>query len=202
MSDEPQTTPGTPVPPPDLPKGLPTGGAPAVPPSVPAAPSCGPVQVKVREGGGDDADCPASGTLAAFNTRILAAVIDMAISCGLTVGALWILPGFAEKIGWLVGAAYLVTRDSLPFLGGQSVGKTAMKLKVVTLDGKDLIGKWEAALVRNGVLAIPLFPVVELFVLLSREDTADRGRRLGDIWAKTKVIVAPRPEETPPDGEA
>jgi uncharacterized RDD family membrane protein YckC len=165
-------------------------------------PPSGPVQVKVRDGGDADEKIAGSGAPAAFNTRILAAVIDMAISCGLMVGAIWILPGFAEKLGWLIGAAYLVTRDSLPFLGGQSVGKTAMKLKVVTLDDKDLIGRWEAALVRNAVLAIPLFPLIELFVLLSREDTADRGRRLGDIWAKTKVIVAPLPEETPPDEEA
>jgi uncharacterized RDD family membrane protein YckC len=204
MSDEPAITPPPTIPPPtipppDLPQGPPDGGAPPVsapgPASVP-----GPVHVRVREGGGDEEN-PESGAAAPFNSRILAALIDLAIAGGLMVGAIMILPGFAEKLGWLIGAAYLVARDSLPFLGGQSVGKTAMKLKAVTLDDKDLIGKWETALVRNAVLAIPIFPLVELFVLLSREDSADRGRRLGDIWAKTKVIVAPVAEVTPPDAE-
>jgi hypothetical protein len=38
---------------------------------------------------------------------------------------------------------------------------------------------------------------VELFVLLSRDSGADRGKRLGDEWAKTKVVVA----EKPPEGD-
>jgi uncharacterized RDD family membrane protein YckC len=171
---------------------------------IPVLPAVAPVHVRVSQGGGDDEDRSGTHVSASFNSRALAAVIDLAISGGVMLGAILILPGFAEKLGWLVGAAYIVVRDSLPFLGGQSIGKTAMKLKVVTLDDKDLIRNWEAALVRNGVLAIPFFPLVELFVLLSRDDSADRGRRLGDIWAKTKVIVAPVPvEETAAgDGEA
>jgi len=86
-----------------------------------------------------------------------------------------------------------VTRDGLPFLGGQSVGKKAMKLKAVTLDDRSLAGNWEPALIRGAVLAIPLFALVELFILLSREEKPERGRRLGDEWAKTKVIVVNEP---------
>ncbi len=86
-----------------------------------------------------------------------------------------------------------MTRDSLPFLGGQSVGKKAMKLKAVTLEGKSLVGNWEAALIRNGVLTIPFFVMVELYVLLSREGKPGHGFRLGDEWAKTKVIIAEDP---------
>jgi hypothetical protein len=37
-------------------------------------------------------------------------------------------------------------------------------------------------------------PLVELFVLLTREDKPERGRRLGDEWAKTKVIVEIKPQ--------
>ena len=84
-----------------------------------------------------------------------------------------------------------MTRDSLPFLGGQSVGKKAMKLRVVTQQGASLVNNWEAALIRNAVLAIPLFGFVELIILLTREDKPERGLRLGDEWAKTKVIIAP-----------
>ncbi len=129
------------------------------------------------------------GDIAPFNPRIIAALIDGVLSVGLALGVVWILPDLAEGIGWLVGIAYLVTRDSLPFLEGQSVGKKAMSLKAVTLSGASLAGNWEPGLIRNAVLAIPLFPLIELFILLTREEKPERGRRLGDEWAKTKVIV-------------
>ena len=103
------------------------------------------------------------------------------------------MPGFAGKIAWLTGAAYLVTRDSLPFLGGQSIGKKAVKIQAVTLEGTSLVGNWNSAIARNLVLIIPLFVLVELFVLLTREDKPERGRRLGDEWAKTKVILEVKP---------
>ena len=181
------------IPPPDLPK-------PQEPiPAVSAAP---PVNVRIREAGHSDDDAPEAGSFVPFNTRVIAAVIDVVVAIGLQISVLWILPDFASRIAWLVGLAYMVTRDSLPFLGGQSVGKKAMKLKVVTLEDKPITGNWEVALVRNGVLLIPFFGLIEIFVLLTREDKPERGRRLGDEWAKTKVIVAvepPKPTDGPVD---
>ncbi len=135
---------------------------------------------------------PEAGSLAPFNTRLIAALIDVAVAFGLNMTAL-VLPSFLGRLVWLVALAYLVTRDSLPFLGGQSVGKKAMKIKAVTVDGKSLVNNWEPALIRNGVLLIPLFPLIELFILLTREGKPEHGRRLGDEWAKTQVILAPEP---------
>jgi len=149
------------------------------------------VNVRVREAAAESE--PEAGSLAPFNTRIIAALIDVAVAAGLMIAAMWILPDFAATIAWLLGIAYLVTRDSLPFLGGQSVGKKAMKLKAVTLEGKSLVGNWEPSLIRNGVLIIPPFPLIELYVLLSREGKSGHGFRLGDEWAKTKVIIAEDP---------
>jgi len=140
----------------------------------------------------DEDESPGLG-LAPFNTRATAALIDSVVAAGIMFGLSVILPGFAVKLAWLTGMAYLVTRDSLPFLGGQSIGKKAMKLKVTTLDGKSLVSNWEAALIRNGVLVIPFFGLVELFILLTREDKPERGRRLGDEWAKTRVIIEEKP---------
>jgi uncharacterized RDD family membrane protein YckC len=187
------------IPPPDIPK--PTIPPPTIPPVEPVAvPSRPPlVNVKIREAGEDPDEEGKAGGLAPFNTRILAALVDVALGIGLQVSALWILPDFAERIAWLVGAAYLVTRDSLPFLEGQSVGKKAMKLRVVTLDGKPITGNWEAAVIRNAILLIPVFPVIELFVLLTREGKPDQGRRLGDEWSKTKVVIAEHPVPKPED---
>jgi uncharacterized RDD family membrane protein YckC len=125
---------------------------------------------------------------AAIGSRIGAAVIDFLVSTGIMITLALILPAFGQRLAWLAGYAYLVTRDSLPFLGGQSVGKKAMKLKVVTRDGTSLVGNWNAALIRNAVLLIPVFPLIELVVLLTREDKPDKGLRLGDEWAKTRVV--------------
>ncbi|MEO7341738.1 MAG: RDD family protein [Luteolibacter sp.] len=148
------------------------------------------MKIKIRDGSSEDEDLPGHG-FAPFNTRAIAAVIDLVVAIGLMITVIFIMPGFASKLGWLVMAAYLITRDSLPFLGGQSVGKKAMKIKAVTLDDKSLVGNWEVAAIRNGVLLIPFFGLIELFILLTREDKPERGRRLGDEWAKTKVIMAP-----------
>jgi len=157
-------------------------------------------KVKLRAPGtaADPADDDSATTrMAPFNTRVLAVLIDVAVASGVTIGLSWLLPDFAGRLAQLAGMAYLVTRDSLPFLGGQSVGKKAMKLQATTLDDQSLVGNWKVALIRNGVLLIPLFPLVELFILLSRDGGADRGRRLGDEWAKTRVIVEVKPE--PPE---
>lgn len=183
------------IPPPDLPAPAASGKEPPVLGET-AKPQTPLVAVRIREPGASEENSPLAGAIAPFNTRIIAAVIDSLVAGGLAMAVAWILPGFAAKIAWLVGMGYLVTRDSLPFLGGRSVGKTAMKLKVETEDGKTLTGNWEAALIRNAVLIIPFFALIELFVLLSREDKPGRGRRLGDEWAKTRVIVAPDPVKT------
>lgn len=164
------------IPKPDLP----------VPPAEPAAIHTTPVvNVRIRDADADDT--PKTGA-APFNTRVAAGIIDMIISIGLTGVSSSVLPHFAQKVAFLIGVAYLLTRDSLPFLGGQSVGKKVMKLRAVTLDGKPLTGNWEAGILRNLIL-IPCAGLIEFVVLLIREGKPEMGKRLGDEWAKTKVIV-------------
>lgn len=102
---------------------------------------------------------------------------------GLIIMAFSIVP----VIGFLVGVAYMLTRDALPFLDGQSVGKKVMKLRAVSSEtNAPLTNNWGASVVRNVVLYIPFFAIVELVVL----SNSPENRRLGDQWAKTKVIVA------------
>ncbi len=108
-------------------------------------------------------------------SRIVATIIDFMVS-----GACWFIP----FVGWFAGFAYILTRDALPFLDGQSVGKKAMGLRAVTEDGQPLTNNWGPCLIRNIVLYIPVFALIELIVLV----TNDNGLRLGDQWAKTKVI--------------
>ncbi|MGL4401211.1 MAG: RDD family protein [Luteolibacter sp.] len=186
------------IPPPDLSRRPPPPPSPldALPKSSPVASPAEPaVKVKIRTAGDAAGELAPSDGLASFNTRVVAAVIDLLVSLGVTIICVWLLPGLLGWLGQFVGLAYFVTRDSLPFLGGQSVGKKAMKLKVTTLEGGSLAGNWNVALIRNGILLIPFFALVELYLLLTRENGADRGRRLGDEWAKTRVVVEVKPAD-------
>ncbi len=186
-----QPPPPSSIPPPDLPK------PPAMPSPAPAAP---PVKIRIRQPG-DPVDGLAEADRAApFNTRVLAMLIDLGVAAALFLAAWLALPFWGDRLGLLIALAYLLTRDALPVFGGRSVGKVAMRLKVMTWDDKEITGNWEAALVRNGVLLIPFFALVEIFVLLTREDQPGRGTRLGDEWAKTRVVTTPEP--APPDSSS
>jgi len=112
---------------------------------------------------------------ASDGNRILAYLID-----ALIVGAL----SFVPYVGWIAAVAYSLTRDGLPFLDGQSVGKKAMNIRAVTETGENLTNNWGPVIIRNVVLFIPLFPLIELIVML----TNDKKQRLGDQWAKTRVV--------------
>jgi uncharacterized RDD family membrane protein YckC len=144
-----------------------------------------PVRDAAESGYGDSL----AGGIGSFNSRVVAAAIDLLVAFGVIVGLSWLLPDFAGRLAQLTGIAYFITRDSLPFLGGQSVGKKAMRLKVTTSEGDSIVKNWQVALIRNGVLLIPFFALVEVYVLLTRDTGVSRGRRLGDEWAKTRVIV-------------
>ncbi|MFT3990065.1 MAG: RDD family protein [Luteolibacter sp.] len=132
-----------------------------------------------------------AGALASVNNRIVAVLIDSLISIGLALVVSFVFRGHLGMVSKLVAVGYLLTRDSLPFLGGQSIGKKVMKIQAVTKDGASLAGNWEPGLIRNAVLLIPFFSLVELIVLLTRDGKPEQGYRLGDEWAKTKVINAP-----------
>lgn len=189
------------IPPPDLSKKSfappsPVGGLPHVS-SSPVLLDDGPVKIHLKAGKSDpqleDEDLQAED-FAAFNPRMVAAMIDLLVGLGVTIGLSWLLPGFALRLAYLAGLGYFVTRDSLPFLDGQSVGKKAMKLNVTTQEGVSLVRNWKVSLIRNGILLIPFFALLEVYILLSREGGVDRGLRLGDEWAKTRVSVDRKPK--------
>ncbi len=146
MEKKPDALPRPSIPPPDLSRRPPPPPSPlenlpkSAPPPMPSEPV---VKVKIRAPGDPGGDAAPAEGLAPFNTRVVAVVIDSLVASGVMIGCVWILPGLLEWIGQLAGLGYFVTRDSLPFLGGQSVGKKAMKLKTTTLEGTSLVGKLE-----------------------------------------------------------
>ena len=118
--------------------------------------------------------------------RFLGAFIDGLIA--LTVAAIVGAVTGSSLLQYLTWALVILIRDSLPVLEGQSIGKKVMKTKAVKEDGSSLSGDWITGVTRNILLAIPLVGLAECFVILTRSGNAAAGLRLGDEWAKTKVI--------------
>lgn len=95
-----------------------------------------------------------------------------------------ILMRIMPTIGSIVGVVYLLIRDALPFLDGQSVGKKLLKIKAVDLEtGEPLTNRYDKSVFRSGSLFIPIFNIIDALMVLSSQ-----RERFGDKWAKTKVI--------------
>ena len=118
-----------------------------------------------------------SGAMAKKGERIVAAVADVIVAAVLS-GIFW------HPVAWALSTGYILTRDALPFLEGQSLGKKLLNLRAVKQDGSSLSNDWGTSIVRNITLIIPVMQLVELFVYL----VSDKQERLGDKFAQTKVI--------------
>lgn len=190
-SENPDVTP----PPPDLPKvpvvpPPPSMSAPPPPPPPPpgmVAPMKRVDPAGPASAGDEDEDpLPEDGQEVSFQPRMMAAIIDLFVVLFLTVGLNILLPSVLEALSQIVAFAYLLTKDSLPFLQGQSIGKRVMKLRAVTVDGKPLTGQWAPGILRNVFWVIS---PIELVILWSKYSNGKPMRRIGDEVAKTKVIA-------------
>ncbi|RMG21314.1 MAG: RDD family protein [Bacteroidetes bacterium] len=115
--------------------------------------------------------------LATEGQRIAAYFID---------GVLIALVSLVPAVGIIVGVAYALTKDALPFLNGQSIGKNLMKIRVVSaVDGSPMTNNYGPVIVRG--LFLSLLSIIELIVML----TNDQKQRVGDMVAKTKVVEDP-----------
>jgi uncharacterized RDD family membrane protein YckC len=160
--------------------------APAPPPAVEAGPAAG---------------SPSALAKADVGKRIVAAMIDFAIA---------FVMGLVPGVGQLLGAGYLVLRDGLEldFMNHRSIGKKVMKLHLESLEGQPL--ELITSVKRNWIFAIgPLVPLLFIIPILGwvmipfalfaaialgitelvLVITAADGRRLGDKWAGTMVVV-------------
>jgi uncharacterized RDD family membrane protein YckC len=116
-----------------------------------------------------------SHELASAGDRFLASLLD-----GFVGG----VPVLIPILGWIWAFLYTWTKDALPFLGAQSIGKRIMGIRVVNVNtGKPIKSDYGAAIIRQLSLVIPLLGIVDACMVLSSE-----RRRFGDKWAKTVVV--------------
>ena len=102
---------------------------------------------------------------------------------GALIGAL-VAGTVAFIVGTITGSAFLpylawglviLTRDSLPILEGQSIGKKVMKTKAVKEDGSSLSEDCITGATRNILLAIPLAGFAECVIILTRSGKREAG---------------------------
>lgn len=108
------------------------------------------------------------------NKRVFAFLFDSLIANGITM----LLSFVGVKIDWIVWGAYIIFKDCF---GGQSIGKFCASLQIVNKD--DYPVNFMQTIIRNIFIAIPIFPIIEYFVMVNDE----QGRRIGDKVADTKV---------------
>ncbi|GAB3497148.1 hypothetical protein GCM10027341_17030 [Spirosoma knui] len=117
--------------------------------------------------------------------RFAAAFIDGLIG-NVPVWLLAMVSYNLAMVGYAVAIGYLLTKDALPFLDGQSIGKKLMGIKVIKEDsGQMLTNDYGTAITRQVSLLIPLFNIVDALMVFS-----DDRKRFGDKWAKTVVVKA------------
>lgn len=84
----------------------------------------------------------------------------------------------------LLTLAYFLTRDALPMLGGQSVGKRLMKIRVLKQDGLTTTqGEFGLVFLRTAPEFLPIVNFVDIGYMFSKS-----RQRIGDRRAKTIVV--------------
>ena len=137
----------------------------------------------------------AAGDTNVVGPRIVAAIIDLVIllAAGFVVslpfgtlsGGSFSVSGPATFLPFGLWLAYYIYFESQQ--GGQTLGKKAMKVKVVKEDGSEFTT--QDALIRNLLRVVdhlPCIPLVGLIMILVNKN----HQRLGDIAAKTVVVKA------------
>ncbi|MFC0019379.1 RDD family protein [Roseibacillus persicicus] len=131
-----------------------------------------------------------SPTSPLLRARTIAATIDLLFAISICALANLLLPNSLHLLSFLLGASYLLTKDSLGILNGRSIGKRFMKLRAETRNHRPLTGDYRSSLRRN--LSFLIAPI-EFAILYVREDEPTRGLRLGDDWARTQVVPFEKP---------
>ena len=106
--------------------------------------------------------------------RLLAGIVDLIVAALLSL---------FPRIGWMFGLLYILTKDALPFLNGQSFGKKIFHLRVIALPHHSALTGWpEKSVIRGLVMLIPILNLFDLYYLITQKV------RIADRWAETRVI--------------
>ena len=119
-------------------------------------------------------------TEASLGDRFLGGIIDWLVILAIS----YLLNNLGWALSYVVSAAYLLVRDALPFLDGQSIGKKVMKTRSVYEDsGAPITNDYQTSFMRNILLFIPIVGLIDALFIFGGE-----RKRLGDKMGKTIVV--------------
>jgi len=96
-----------------------------------------------------------------LSERIMAGLVDIVIA---------VLISLFPKIGWMFGVIYLLAKDSLSFLNGQSFGKKIFNLRTIALPHYASLSGWpEKSIIRGLVQVIPVLNIIDLYYLITKK---------------------------------
>lgn len=129
---------------------------------------------------------------AGLGSRGLAVIIDSiiagiigAILVGMTIGVGTELtdPGYMGLMGFTL--VYFIALEG--FMGGQTLGKKLVNIKVVTDDGSDITPV--GAVIRNVLRIVDMLPFLYIIGIILVV-VSDEQQRLGDMVGSTHVVKA------------
>lgn len=133
---------------------------------------------------------PVSGKEPTLGARFLASLFDLIIVpiiLGVVFGLLFFAapPALRNVVLIFVNVAWTCLRD---MIGGAGPGKRMAKIKVISVDNGG-VPTLRKLIIRNLLIWIPFvlmigFPIEVIRIFIMKKD------RLGDLWAKTKVVSA------------
>lgn len=145
----------------------------------------------------------AEGDIADLGKRIGAALIDLIVVGivgflvmffviggvmlrGFMTGDLSGVLGIPILLGFLIFLLYFSLFEA--FMGGQTLGKILLKLKVVTVEGNPI--GFTKSLIRNILRYVDMLPTLYLlgFIIVA---ISEKNQRLGDMAAGTIVVSIP-----------
>ncbi len=127
--------------------------------------------------------------ISSLSNRILAYLIDGAVLFGLTIAILFFaVMANAGDIMYLFFVPIFFYHFICEMtMDGQSIGKRAMKIKVMKTDGRD-------ASFSNYLLRFLLRPIDTIYAIgLAVIFFTEKGQRLGDLAAGTMIVDVPQP---------
>ena len=118
---------------------------------------------------------------ASIGDRFLGGLIDWLVVIALA----YVLRGLVGwSLSYLISAAYILVRDALPFLDGQSIGKKIIKTRSVHEDsGAPITNDYRTSFLRNILLFMLIPGLIDALFIFNGE-----RKRLGDKMAKTIVV--------------
>lgn len=111
-------------------------------------------------------------TSAVWLEREVAFAIDVIICLTLTI---------FPTVGWVLGLAYFMCKDALPFTNSSSLGKIIYGLKAVNINTEERL-TLEKSIIRSIILIVPILNIFDIYHFLKT------GVRLADKWTESKVV--------------